>query len=91
MSEQRAKQAAYEAEASAWKAERPRAPYDRGTGGPVRPGETLAAMMARLARDTKRTWKAPAVREVNVCDNCDGAPDGGHTGDERCVMYGEDL
>lgn len=30
------------------------------------------------------TWATPQLREQSLCDNCDGAPDGGHTADEVC-------
>lgn len=31
-------------------------------------------------------WEPPTIREQPMCDNCDGAPDGGHTHADSCCQ-----
>lgn len=85
------KQGMADAESAAWRAEQPRSPWDRGSKIANRgPRESLASMMTRLQR--KPPWKKPTIEERNLCDNCDGAPDGGHTRDAWCLWtIEEDL
>lgn len=45
----------------------------------------------RVARRIRRQWSTPTIREVNICDNCDGAPDGGHISDSFCMWTLEDM
>lgn len=36
-------------------------------------------------------WSRPELRERSVCDNCDGAPDGGHADDALCIRSLEEI
>ncbi|MDD5301534.1 MAG: hypothetical protein PHS14_00380 [Elusimicrobia bacterium] len=65
--------------------------YDRGTGR-WRAPEGLAAMMARLAVETKPSWTPPTLQERFVCQNCDAEHDGvdwhpNHVADVYCTYY----
>ena len=78
-------------EAEAYRRGEPRSPWDRGSRSiGLRSKEGLFAMMARVARETKIHWTTPEIEERDICTNCDGAPDGGHAGDEYCIRYWED-
>ena len=39
----------------------------------------------------KPQWTTPTIEERNLCDNCDGAPDGGHVNDSFCIYTLEDI
>lgn len=69
-------------------------PKERWT--PPQTGNTLIDREANLAifgqyveLARKQGWTAPEMKEDFVCGNCDGAPDGGHAGDEVCVLADE--
>ncbi len=83
------KKAEYDAESAMWRAQQPRSPWDRGSKGD-KVKESLTAMMTRLGTPPKERWKKPTLEERNLCDNCDGAPDGGHVGDAWCRHTLED-
>ena len=87
------KLAAADLEAAVWKAEQPRSPWDRGSKSLkiLRAKESLTEMMARLSVPPKARWTTPTMLEQPVCDNCDGAPDGGHTDELPCGRQLEDM
>ncbi len=52
-----------------------------------KPGECNICQTASVQLVRLVDWETPTIKPEFLCSNCDGAPDGGHTGDIWCIHY----